>query len=102
MRKVSHTFSALHTVLVPYLMWVKKEGCHQTVPVNVSGIRVLGEVPGLLRDGREIAIPEDVNNGDFQSLDQNSNEVPWDTPVEGLATSMVNHLIVRFVSSDTA
>ena len=99
----SHTFSALHIALVPYLMWVKREDGLESVPVDVSGIEFLGQLPWRLQERRAITIPEGVSDEQFKFLDHNHNELSRDTLVEGLATSMDVSLIVRFLPSlDTA
>src|SRR6266542_4552423 len=100
--KVSHMFSVLHATLVPYLMWVKREDGLESVPVDVSGIEFLWQLPWRLQERRAITIPEGVSDEQFQFLDQGGDKLSRGTLVEGLATSENVPLIVRFVSSDTA
>jgi hypothetical protein len=79
-------------------MWIKAEKGRRAVQVEIPPNYTLSRLPKLLRDGREITIPEGANNDDFVFL-LNDSELPWDTDVATLKTFEDIPVIVRFLNS---
>ena len=98
----SHTFSALHAALVPYLMWVNTEqGREQGLePIlldsrSLAEFSVLAQIINLLRNG--FGIPESVRDQQIQFIQEN-RVLRKNTPLGDLESwvSYDTPLIVRF------
>ena len=88
----SHTFSALHAALVPYLMWVNTEQGHEEgvepvplTPQDLDGLSVLGHVVRVLK-GK--IMDDSVLENQVEFIDENKNLIYKKTPLRaGLGIS---------------